>query len=114
MYYGYSTYYSMYYGTVVHNIVRTTTKNASTYYSHDVLRANTSFPLIGTQHDPKCDVKTSKKFTKSAFCALWTGVKCLNIWNQKSLIITSNLCSKHRNLKKLSISGVATKTKFFR
>ena len=32
----------MYYGTVVHAIERTMDKNASTYYSHDVLRVNTS------------------------------------------------------------------------
>ena len=39
-------YYEMYYGTVVHTIVRTTTKNASTYYSHDVLQANTKMNNI--------------------------------------------------------------------
>ena len=32
----------MYYGTVVHTIIRTIAKNSSTYYSHDVLRASTT------------------------------------------------------------------------
>ena len=55
----------MYYGTVVHTIVRTTTGNASMYYSHDVLRSDTTKYALSLSKVPqKCRSMLQKEFMK--------------------------------------------------